>query len=360
MISDIVRSESPGQSQTVDPQSGLSPQRPPSMLVVIVNYRTADLVVNCLRSLAPEVAALPNTRVVVVENCSGDDSVETLSAAIATEGWGHWATLMPAERNGGYAYGNNVAIRPALASDNPPDYVLLLNPDTQVYGNALKALQDFMDTHPTAGIAGSSFTEVDGSNWPIAFRFPTILSELDSGLRLGLVNKLLDNWQTVQIMDDQQRQVDWLPGASMCIRRQVFEAIGLMDEDYFLYYEETDFCLQAQRAGWGCWYVPESRVMHIAGQSTGVTVRNAQPKRLPTYWFESRRRFFVKNYGLLYAAIADLVWMVAFALWRGRRLLQRKPDPDPPRMLQDFWLNSVFFKGGNLPTGAFNGPTRTT
>jgi GT2 family glycosyltransferase len=316
------------------------------VLVVIVNYRTANLTINCLRSLVGEVQTMPYTRVVVVDNASGDDSVEKIRQAIAQENWSDWATLLPSDLNGGYAYGNNFAIRPALQSDNPPAYVWLLNPDTVVRPGALKALVEFMQERPQAGICGSSFEEADGEPWPIAFRFPTILSELDSALRLGIVSKLLAKWALVHTMSDQQCQVDWLPGASMLIRREVFESIGLMDEGYFLYYEETDFCLQTKRADWECWYVPESRVMHIAGQSTGVTVRKATPKRLPQYWFDSRRRYFIKNYGRLYAAIADAVWVVGFILWRGRRVIQRKPDPDPPKLLQDFLRNSVIFRSG--------------
>jgi hypothetical protein len=94
--------------------------------------------------------------------------------------------------------------------------------------------------------------------------------------------------------------------------------------------------------------------MHIAGQSTGVTVRNQRPKRLPQYWFDSRRRYFIKNHGLVYAAVADAVWLVSFSLWRCRRAIQRKPDQDPPQLLQDFIRNSVFLKGG-LPAEASYG-----
>lgn len=325
-----------------------------SVLVVIVNYRTAKLVVNCLRSLVNEVKALPLTRVAVVDNASGDDSLEVIGSAIEQEGWSSWVTLLPSSVNGGYAYGNNYAIRPSLELDNPPTYYWLLNPDTVVRPGALRALIDFMQAHPKVGIGGSSFEEANGEPWPIAFRFPSILSELDSGIRLGIMTKLLSKWSVVHWMTDQPTQVDWIPGASMMIRRQVFESIGLMDEDYFLYFEETDFCLQAKRAGWACWYVPQSRVMHIAGQSTGVTVRTSKPKRLPQYWFDSRRRYFVKNHGRLYAAGTDLVWVLAFLLWQVRRVIQRKPDCDPPQLLQDFLNNSALFKAGipaqQLPT----------
>jgi N-acetylglucosaminyl-diphospho-decaprenol L-rhamnosyltransferase len=314
------------------------------LLIVIVNYRTADLTINCLRSLVEEVKSLPGTQVVVVDNPSGDDSVEKIGRAIATEGWESWVSLIAADHNGGYAFGNNLAIRPALQSPNPPDYYWLLNPDTIVRPGALKALVDFIAGHPEVGIAGSSFEEADGEPWPIAFRFPNVLSELDSGLRLGIVTKLLSRWVVVQQMGDEPAPIDWIPGASMLIRREVFEAIGLMDEGYFLYFEETDFCLQAKRAGWSCWYVPQSRIMHIAGQSTGVTVRNARPKRLPQYWFDSRRRYFMKNHGWLYTAIADAAWIAGYSLWRFRQFIQRKPDMDPPHLFQDFLRNTVFTK----------------
>jgi hypothetical protein len=132
----------------------------------------------------------------------------------------------------------------------------------------------------------------------------------------------------------------------MIVRREVFEAAGLMDEDYFMYYEEMDFCLQAKKSGWSCWYVPQSRVVHLVGQSSGVTDTKRPPKRLPQYWFDSRRRYFLKNYSWLYTAFADVLWASGFALWRLRRVIQGKPDPDPPKILSDFLRNSVFFKGG--------------
>ncbi|MGI0489154.1 glycosyltransferase family 2 protein [Pantanalinema rosaneae CENA516] len=314
------------------------------LLIVTVNYRTAPLVIASLRSLASEMERLPHTQVAVVDNNSGDDSVEKIAAAIAAEGWSQWATLMPSSLNGGFSYGNNYAIRPALQSPTPPDYYLLLNPDAQVRPGALQTLIEFMDQNPQVGIAGSSFETEDGKSWPYAFKFPNFLGEFENGLRLGLVSKLLSKWRVVQVMDQHQPQaIDWLPGASMIIRREVFDAIGLMDEGYFLYYEETDFCLQAKRAGWEVWYVPQSRVMHILGQSTGVTAINQKPKRRPQYWHESRRRYFLKNHGWLYAAIVDASWIIGYGLWRMRRVIQRKPDQDPPMLLRDSIQNSVVF-----------------
>jgi hypothetical protein len=321
---------------------------PIPLLVVIVNYRTPALTIDSLRSLVGEVQSLPGTRVVVTDNKSGDGSVEQIKNAIETEGWGEWATLMPLDLNGGFAYGNNAAIRPALQSTNPPPYVLLLNPDTVVRPDALKTLVDFMNEHPDVGIAGSRLEDPDGTPQRSAFRFHTVFSELDFGLRLGVVSKLLSKWVVAPPPSDETHQTDWVAGASMIIRREVFDATGLMDEDYFMYYEEMDFCLQAKRAGWSCWYVPQSRVVHLVGQSSGVTDTKKPPKRLPQYLFDSRRRYFIKNYGWLYAALADHAWASTFVLWRMRRVIQRKPDTDPPKVFGDFLRNSVLFRGAVL------------
>jgi hypothetical protein len=324
----------------------IQPTSQSRLTIVIVNYRTASLTIDCLRSLVDEVRSLPGTHVAVTDNDSGDGSVEQIRAAIETEGWGEWVSLMPLERNGGFAYGNNAAIRPALQSTNPPPYILLLNPDTIVRPGAIKALVDFMNEHPDVGIAGSRLEDPDGTPQYSAFRFHTVFSELDYGLRLGIVSKLLTRWNATLPISEHACQTDWVAGASMLIRREVFETAGLMDEEYFMYYEEMDFCLQAKKAGWNCWYVPQSHVVHLVGQSSGVTDTKRAPKRLPQYWFDSRRRYFVKNYGWLYTALADASWASGFALWSLRRVIQRKPDDEPPKLLSDFLRNSVFFKGG--------------
>jgi GT2 family glycosyltransferase len=161
------------------------------LLVVTLNYRTHRLTIDCLQSLENEVRAIPGVQVVVSDNASGDGSVEQIGRAIAENNWDDWATLMPLDRNGGFAFGNNAPIRAALQSQLKPDYVLLLNPDTVVRPGALQALLDFMNANPQVGIAGSRLEDPDGTPQHSAFRFHSFLSEIDSGLRLGLVTKLL-------------------------------------------------------------------------------------------------------------------------------------------------------------------------
>lgn len=317
------------------------------LVIATVNYRTPQLTLNCLASLEPELAGERKTQVVVVDNKSEDGSVETLAAAIAAHQWDSWVTLLPQSKNGGYAYGNNVAITRALQSPTPPRYVLLLNPDTQVRPGAIQTLIDFMDQHPQVGLAGSGLENLDGKQRRRAFRFPSIWSELDQGMRLGLLSRLLAPWVTVQPMPATPCRAQWVPGASLIVRREVFESIGLLDEAYFLYFEETDFCLKAARAGWECWYVPQSRVVHHSGQSTGVTGPGSL-KRRPAYWFESRRRYFIQNHGKLYAMMADLAWITGFLTWKPRQILLRKPNPDPPYFFWDFLRHSTLRRGFSL------------
>jgi N-acetylglucosaminyl-diphospho-decaprenol L-rhamnosyltransferase len=311
-------------------------------LVVVVNFRTPRLTINCLRSLDPELAAYPGSRVIVVDNASGDGSFEDIQAAIAAQGWGAWAEVIASPVNGGFAAGNNMAIRVARERGELPQLVWLVNPDAEVRPGALLALGAFMQAHPKAGIAGGSLENEQGQPWPYAFRFPSVWSEIDNGLRLGVISRWLARRSVVRPMGSEPQCVDWISGANFMIRSEVIDRVGLMDDQYFLYFEETDYCRRAQRFGWECWYVPHARVMHIAGQSTGISSpTEGRPRRRPAYWFESRRRYFVKNHGRLYAWLTDLAWLSCFAFWRLRRRIQKKPDRDPPGMLADFARHSL-------------------
>lgn len=319
-----------------------------SILVVVLNYRTAELTVACLRSIAPHVPLLPNMHVVVTDNASGDGSAERIGKVIAGENMSSWATLMPLPKNGGYAYGNNAAVRPALASKNPPEYVLLLNPDTVLRPNAIQALVSFMRAHPDCGIAGSRLEDPDGTPQTSAFNFPNAWAELDRGLQLGFVAKLLETKLVVRPIPDQACAVDWVAGASMLVRREVFDHIGLIDEAYFLYFEEVDFLLRAKRAGFETYYVPDSRVVHHVGASTGVSNHRVAAKRVPDYWWDSRRRYFLKNHGPIGAAAADVAWLLGFSLHTLRQRVAPKHANDPPHVLEDFVRNGVWRRGVSI------------
>ena len=134
----------------------------------------------------------------------------------------------------------------------------------------------------------------------------------------------------------------------MLVRGAALESVGGFDEQFFLYFEEVDLCRRIRRCGWQCWYVPQSRVVHLVGGVTGLDDAGLLQLRRPRYWFESRRRFFLKHYGPARALLADVVRIGGLLLWNVRRKIQRKPDCNPPRFLADLLRNSVFCKGFRL------------
>jgi N-acetylglucosaminyl-diphospho-decaprenol L-rhamnosyltransferase len=312
------------------------------LLVVIVNYRVAQLTVDCLHSVVDEIGGIPDTHVAVCENGSGDNSAELIQKAIEDNHWQSWCSFLASKTNLGFTGGNNVLIRPALQSGNPPQYVLLLNPDTVVRPNALRALIDFMDENPKVGIAGSRLEDPDGTPQRSAFRFQSPLGELEGSLRLGAVTLLLDRWVVAPPVVDYAFETDWVAGASMIIRRQVLQEVGLLDEGFFTYFDDIDYCFNAKKHGWPTWYVPSSRVVHLVGQSTGI---NKTLKRVPSYVHEARRRYFLKNHSSLYAAMVDACRIAGLSLWRLRVLLTGKQDNTPPHLLGDSIRHSVFSKG---------------
>lgn len=307
--------------------------------MVSVSYRSARLLIDCLRSVAGERSAPGiNLRAVVVDNASGD--LPMLTQAVQDNGWGSWIRLIAAPRNGGFAYGNNLGVR--LAIESGADYLLLLNPDTLVRPGAIASLVAFFESRRDVGIAGPGFENPDGTEWPMAFRFPSLATELTAALGIGLVTRLLGNRTVARRMSAIAQQVDWVSGAALMIRAEVFAAIGGLDENYFLYFEETDFCFRAARAGFPTWYFPASRIMHIMGQSTNLIMEGpSRPRRLPGYWYESRRRYLAASLGTTAAMVGDLIVLLAYPLGYLKQILLGRGRAVVPHYLRDIWRYSI-------------------
>ncbi len=312
-----------------------------STRIIILNYRTPALVVDCLASLADEVRALTATSVVVVDNGSGDDSVDVIGAALRVHGWEAWASLLPLSDNLGFAGGNNVAIQAALSSRQPPDWLLLLNSDTLIRPGAVQALLAWGAALPQAGIIGARLEDPDGAPQASAFRFPSLGGEIEAGLGMAVASRALARWRMPLPISEASGWADWTPGACMLIRRAVFETIGLFDTGYFMYYEDVDFCLRARRAGWRCWHAPDSRVVHLVGRSR-QSEEGHVAHRLPPAWFVSRRRYFLKHHGPAYTALCDATRLVSEAVGRTKRALRPATNDVLPLSLADLWRYSPF------------------
>jgi acyl carrier protein len=187
------------------------------------------------------------------------------------------------------------------------------------------------------GITGSYIEGEDGVPHTTAFRFPTVLSEFENAARTGVITRMLENHVVALPTPDHACKIDWTPGASFMMRRKMIDEVGSFDEGYFLYFEETDLCLRAQRQGWETHFVPESRIMHIGSVSTGMR----EWARTPTYWFDSRQRYFTKNHGRTAFWAANLARLGGGLLWRLRVLLSNRPLGEAPFFLSDLIWHAV-------------------
>lgn len=325
-----------------------------TVLTIILNYRTPDLTLKAAKTALREMTALGG-EVLIVDNASGDGSFERLSEAVA--GWdaGGALRVVQSPQNGGFGAGNNYGMRLGLASGAAPDFYYLLNSDAWPDPGAVRELLDVMQARPRAGFAGSHVRGTDDAPHCTAFRFPSIAGELEGAARTGLITRLLRNAVVPLEIPRETTKVDWTAGASLLIRAEMLEEIGHFDEAFFLYYEETELCHRAARAGWESWYVPDSRTVHVGSASTGLK----DWARTPRYWFDSRRHYFSKVHGRAYAAMATLARIGGCAIWRLRRLVSDRPMADPPHFLRDLIAHSA---GGLLrrqpapPPGPFPTP----
>lgn len=304
-----------------------------TVLCVILNWRTADMTRRAAESALVAMEGIQGA-ITIVDNDSQDGSFEALNTAFA----GHpRVRVLQSGRNGGYGAGNNVGIRAGLPDGSAPDYVHILNSDAFPAPDAIAILREYLDAHPDVGFAGSHIHGAEGEPHTTAFRFPSALGELEAAARTGPITRLLRRWVVAPPLPTTTQPVDWLAGASVMMRRSLLDRIGLFDETFFLYFEETDLCRRAARAGWPTVYVVESRVMHIGSVSTGMK----DWARVPDYWFRSRRHYFEKNHGRAYALLATLAHLAGIGIYGLRMLAGRRRAHWPPYFLRDLVRHSL-------------------
>jgi N-acetylglucosaminyl-diphospho-decaprenol L-rhamnosyltransferase len=307
---------------------------------IVVNYRTPALAIEAVRSMRAEMTSLGPFRIFVVDNASGDDSIPALKQALAREGWEGEVELILAPRNGGFGYGINLAARRALATTPPPDYFYVLNPDAVVVPRSLPRLVAFLDSHPDGGMAGSQIRDSDGKTQVAAFRFPSLLSEIENAFSLGLVSRILGDHVLSLPPPSHDCEVDWISGASMLIRRRAIESVGYFDEGFFLYFEEVDLCRSMRKAGFKSYFVADAPIIHIGAVSTGVM---DESRPMPPYWFDSRYRYFHKHHGAAYASACDLARVLGMLVCHAKERTLGRPSKWHPHQLGDLvrasWKN---------------------
>jgi N-acetylglucosaminyl-diphospho-decaprenol L-rhamnosyltransferase len=290
----------------------------PTVLTVVLNYRTPELTIKAVEAALIEMEGLAGS-ITVVDNDSRDGSFESLSRAVQERGWRR-VRVLQSGHNGGYGAGNNFGIQQGLPDGSAPDYVYILNSDAFPEAGAIRLLLEYLEEHPRVGFAGSRLHGDDGAYHQTAFRFPTVFSEFEGAAATGPISRIFKNYIVALPEPREVQTVDWIAGASLMVRHDVFVDTAGFDERFFLYFEETDLCLRARRAGWQSVYVPQSRVMHIGSVSTGMKTW----KRMPTFWFDSRLWYFTKNHGAVYAAMATVAYVAGSLIFKLRQLFGKR------------------------------------
>ncbi len=302
----------------------------PTLLTIILNYKTAPM---SLRSTDAALVAMAGIagEIIIVDNDSQDGSYQALRTHVTEQGWDrdNRVRVIQSDQNGGFGAGNNVGIRAGLSDGSKPDFIYVLNSDAFPDPDAIQILLKHLTANPKTGFAGSYIHGEDGVRHTTTFRFPSVFSEFEGSINLGPVTRLFRHRRVPMENVKTTQPVDWLAGASLMMRQSVLDEIGLFDETFFLYFEETDLCRRAHLTGHQIDFVHTSTVMHIGSVSTGMKTWG----RVPGYWFDSRLYYFRKNHGRLYAALATLMHLTGGGLHWLRCLITRKQRGVAPYFL---------------------------
>jgi N-acetylglucosaminyl-diphospho-decaprenol L-rhamnosyltransferase len=257
------------------------------VVCVIVNFRTPDLTVNAIKSVLRD--GLAGCYVCVVDNASGDQSSQIIATAIEQNNWFDSVQFCQAPYNGGFAFGCNLGVR-AASKVCSPKFVMFLNPDAQMPYGALGEFTRLFERDRTLGIVGATISSPDGTVQSAPNRFPSPKVELLQGARVGFIDKLL----LPSFASEESGELtycDWVSGACFAVRSSLLQSLGGLDEQYFLYFEEVDFCWRAKRASWKVAVTSTIKAIHEEGASTGIT---SVIHRRPPYWLSALIFFGVR------------------------------------------------------------------
>ncbi len=283
--------------------------------IIIINYNTKKLTIECIHSVYRHVKDI-KFEIIVVDNASSDGSVSALQHEF-TE-----IILVKNKKNIGFAPANNQAIKIAKGRT-----ILLLNSDTVLLNNAIKKLVTFLDNNPRAGIAGPQVLNRDKTIQSSFNRFPSLADEFLRAFRMEAwyVRRRIQNDN--RIKTGHAFQVDWVSGCCFLIRKTAIKHIGLLDENYFLFNEEVDWCMRAKKADWDIFYIPEAMIIHFGGQSAGKN-----PYSYLIHRYKTRFYFFKKHFNpfvlILFRAIVSFglfirLSLVLFSSYNSREKKQR-------------------------------------
>jgi N-acetylglucosaminyl-diphospho-decaprenol L-rhamnosyltransferase len=267
--------------------------------VIIVSWNVADLLAACLRSLQSGDHRYTQ-ELIVVDSASTDDTVVRVRRDFPG------VKLLPQTENLGFSRCNNIGLAAATGR-----HVLLLNPDTEIIGDAVDQMVDYLDAHPKIGIVGPQTFNTDGTHQSTRRRFPTVpLAFFESTWLQPYTPKAwLDHYYVTDQPDTGVFEVDWVQGSALMARREVYQQIGGLDEQYVMFFEELDWCKRAKTAGWGVVYLGTAQIIHHGGKSTDQVAA-----RKHIHFQRSKLHYFAKHHGMLIAFALRLFLLINYAI----------------------------------------------
>jgi GT2 family glycosyltransferase len=272
----------------------------PDISILIVSWNVRDLLLGCLAALPGAVGEAYSYEVIVVDNASRDGTVAAVREQFPA------VQMIANQDNRGFTGGNNQALAAARGR-----FFFLLNPDTKPLPGSIAELARYLETHPDVGMVGPRLWYGDGSSQSSRRRFPTLPTLFTESTvvqqylpGLGLFSR----YHMADVPDDLPQDVDWLVGAAIMVRCEVYEQIGGMDESFFMYSEELDWCKRAKDAGWRIAYDPAAEIIHYEGKSSEQAVA-----RRDIAFFSSRVYYTQKYFGRGWAELLRWWLLATFA-----------------------------------------------
>ncbi len=267
--------------------------------IIIVNWNVRELLDRCLASIFAADLAPGSFEIIVVDSASADDSVAMVRQKYPA------VRLLAQERNVGFTRGNNIGLAQAQG-----DFLLLLNPDTEVRPDALGAMLDYLLANPAVGIVGPHTLNSDGSHQSSRRRFPSLMTGIfeSSWLAAAAPARIERDYRMLETDDDDIMLVDWVQGSALMLRRELYRDIGGMDEAYVMYSEELDYCRRAKHAGWQVAYHGGAVIAHHGGKSSEQVAAQTL-----IHFHTSKLRYFRKHHGFGQYVFLRAILLLQFA-----------------------------------------------
>ncbi len=266
--------------------------------IIIVNWNVRDLLDRCLASICAADIDADDLEIIVVDSASDDGSIDMVGNKYPA------VQLVSEADNIGFTRGNNIGLKQAKG-----EYLLLLNPDTEVSRDGIKTLIDFMQATPKLGIAGPKTLNSDGSHQSTRRRFPTLMTGIfeSSWLSAWAPANVERNYRMLDTCDDDIIEADWVQGSALMLRRALYRDIGGLDEGFTMYSEELDFCRRAKTAGWLVYYHGGATVTHHGGKSSEQIAALKQ-----IHFHTSKLRYFRKHHGFGHYFLLRTILLLQF------------------------------------------------